>query len=65
MAGEVKGARRSVWILNGRRNAEPFPSRRDANGGDRSGDFMDLAGMHQDHSSLGRKHAQEPAGCNA
>lgn len=65
LAGKVKGARRNVWILNSRRNVEAPPFRCDANGGDRSGDFMDLAGMHQDHSSLGRKYTRKPAGCNA
>lgn len=54
MAGKVKGAR----ILNSRRDGEAFPFRRDANGGDRSGDFMDLAGRREEHSSLGRKHAE-------
>lgn len=54
-----KGQRRQhVWILNSRRNTEAFPCRCDANGGDGSGDFMDLAGMHQGHSSLGRKYTE-------
>lgn len=65
LAGKVKGARRNMWISNSRGNVEAFPFRRDANGGDRSGDFMDLARMHRDHGSLGRKYTQKPAGCNA
>lgn len=65
MAGKVKGARRNVWISNSRRNVEALPFRCDANGGGRSGGVMDLAGMHQDRSSLGGKYTQKPAGCNA
>lgn len=74
-----KGQRcgRDVWILNSQRNSKNrsvertappwrrFHYRPIANGSDRVDDFMDLAGIHQDRSSLGREYTQKPAGCNA